>query len=149
MDTTDEVSYRVDNAAVLQVDEGGTLRALAQGEAVVTATCGALQQSCHVTIEIPVESITLSQDEIFLDTFGEQTLTATVMPDNATQSTVTFTSSDPDVVIVSEEGKIQAQSGGVAEITASARWERGRLCGASVRYRDIGTGRWHKSSERI
>lgn len=120
VDTTDEVSYRVDNAAVLQVEEDGTLRALAQGEAIITATCGALQQSCHVTIEIPVESITLSQDEIFLDTFGEQTLTATVMPDNATQSMVTFTSSDPDVVIVSEEGKIQAQSGGVAEITASA-----------------------------
>ena len=59
MDTTDEVSYRVDNTAVLQVSDDGTLRALAQGEAVVTATCGTLQQSCHVTIEIPVESITL------------------------------------------------------------------------------------------
>ena len=143
VDTTDEVSYRVDNTAVLQVSDDGTLRALAQGEAVVTATCGTLQQSCHVTIEIPVESITLSQKEIFLDTFGKQTLTATVTPDNATQSAVTYTSSNPDVATVDETGTIQAQSGGVADITASAGGKQAvcvvRVSGTVVSEQEDGT----------
>ena len=70
---------------------------------------------------ILVESVTLGKTELAL-VIGEAdvTLTATVKPENATDPTVTWTSSNPAVATVDETGKVHAVAAGEATITATA-----------------------------
>ena len=71
-----------------------------------------------ITREAPVAvtGVTLNKSETTLVVGGEETLTATVAPDNATDKTVTWESSDPTVATV-ENGKITALKVGTTTIT--------------------------------
>ena len=71
------------------------------------------------TQTVAVESVTLNKTELTLEVGGEETLTATVAPDNATDKTVTW-SSDNAAVATVENGKVTAVSAGSATITATA-----------------------------
>jgi|GEM_PF-6274364 len=48
-------------------------------------------------------------------------LPLSILPANATDQLVTFESSDPDIVVVSETGRVTALASGLAEITATSR----------------------------
>ena len=68
-----------------------------------------------------VESVTLGKTELVLVVNeADVTLTATVKPDDATDKTVTWTSSNPAVATVDETGKVHAVAAGTATITAQA-----------------------------
>ena len=70
---------------------------------------------------ILVESVTLGKTELALVVNeADVTLTATVKPDDATDKTVTWTSSNPAVATVDETGKVHAVAAGEATITAQA-----------------------------
>ena len=74
------------------------------------------------TIEEPtvaVTSITLSQTEATLKIGETLTLPPTVLPDNATDKTVTWTTSDASVATVAD-GVVTAVAAGTATITATA-----------------------------
>ena len=71
------------------------------------------------TQTVAVESVTLNKTQLTLDVGGEETLTATVAPDNVTDKTVTW-SSDNAAVATVENGKVTAVSAGSATITATA-----------------------------
>lgn len=68
---------------------------------------------------VAVESVTLNKTELTLEVGGEETLTATVAPDNATNKTVTWSSSNNTVATVAN-GKVTAVAAGTATITATA-----------------------------
>ena len=69
---------------------------------------------------VNVTGITLSQTEAAMTVGGETlTLTATVAPDDATDKTVTWTSSDPTIATVAN-GVVTAVAAGTATITATA-----------------------------
>ncbi|NDV47229.1 T9SS C-terminal target domain-containing protein [Paludibacter sp. 221] len=71
-----------------------------------------------LTIAIPVESVALSENnvEIFVD--ESYTLSATVLPENATNKKITWVSSDENVVSVAN-GQLTALKAGEAIITVS------------------------------
>lgn len=68
---------------------------------------------------IAVTGVTLSQNSLSLTVGESATLTATVTPANATAQTVTWSSSDPDVASVDQNGVVKALREGSATITAS------------------------------
>lgn len=69
---------------------------------------------------ILAESLSLSDTE-WSGKIGESfKITATVFPENTTDSTISWTSSDQYVAIVNQEGKVTAIAIGEADITASA-----------------------------
>lgn len=68
---------------------------------------------------VPVSSITLDKTALTLAPGNSETLHATVFPDNATDKTVTWTSSNTAVATVSN-GTVTALAAGTATITASA-----------------------------
>ena len=67
---------------------------------------------------IPVESVTLDQTELELIVGKEATLTAAAAPADASDQTVTWTSSAPEIATV-ENGKITALAEGTAIITVT------------------------------
>ena len=71
------------------------------------------------TAIVPVDGVSLDQSEINLKIGETQALTATVTPENATDKTVTWASSDATIATV-QDGVITAQAFGTAVITAQA-----------------------------
>ncbi|MBP5539782.1 MAG: Ig-like domain-containing protein [Bacteroidales bacterium] len=73
-----------------------------------------------ITGKVSVDKITIDQED-FEMTEGESTvLTATVLPDDATDKTVSWNSSKEDVVMISNTGKAMAIAPGKSIITAKA-----------------------------
>ena len=84
-------------------------------------TCDGGSMTITFTIEKPtvaVTGVTLSQTEATLNIGETLTLTATVAPDNATDQTVTWTSSDETVATVAD-GVVTAVAVGTATITVT------------------------------
>ena len=65
------------------------------------------------------ESVSLSETELALDLGAEATLTPTVAPVNASDTSVTWSSDHPEIVQVSNRGKLTAMAEGVATITVT------------------------------
>jgi uncharacterized protein YjdB/DNA/RNA endonuclease G (NUC1) len=122
-DATDAaVAWSSSNTAVATV-EGGKVTAIKEGTATITAKAGDKTASCEVTVKkkvIPVESISLDKTSLSLLSGDNETLTATVKPDDATDKSVSWSSSNPAVAAVDQKGQVRAESGGTAIITARA-----------------------------
>ncbi len=81
--------------------------------------------------EIPVEGIALDNTELTLVESQEGTLTAVFTPDNATNQTVTWSSSDETVATVAD-GKVTAVAAGTATITATSANGKTAACIVTV-----------------
>lgn len=79
---------------------------------------------------VPVESISLEPAHLTLAVGGKQTLTATVLPEDATSKKVIWSSSDATVATVSN-GTVTAIKAGTATITAKAG-EKSVTCTVTV-----------------
>lgn len=90
-------------------------------------------QCTGTTFEIiKVTSITLNTNNISLPTGSTQQLTATIMPNDATNKTVTWTSSNPAVATVSNTGLVTGVTVGTATITATASNGLTATCSVAV-----------------
>ena len=119
-DATDKtVTWTTSDASVATVSNG-VVTAKKVGNATITAKAGDKTATCLITVEAtPVTSVTLNRTSASLKAGETLTLTATVKPDNATDKTVTWSSSDASVATVSN-GVVTAKKVGSATITAKA-----------------------------
>ena len=100
--------------------DNGTLTAVAIGSAVITAQAGNVTATCSVTVgPVEVTSIQLSEKAVTMSPGEIFELTASVQPENATDKTITWSSSDTGIVTVAE-GKLTAVDAGTATVTAKA-----------------------------
>ena len=118
--TYKDVTWRSSDEKIATVDENGKVTGVAAGDAEITATAGDMEATCYVTVKVPVESITLDKTSLTLMEGESATLVATVKPDDATDKTVTWSSSDEKIVTVDKTGKVTAVKEGEAVITAKA-----------------------------
>ena len=122
--TNPKVTWSTSDASVATVNNG-KVTAKAPGTATITVTSsdGNKKAVCTITVKekviIKVDKITLSENSIELITGNSKTITATVTPDNATDKTVNWSTSNADVATVSN-GKITATGAGTATITATS-----------------------------
>ena len=102
-DATDKtLSWTSSDPSVAKVEEG-EITALKLGTAEITAKAGDKTASCRVTVEpTPVASVTLDKANVTLKVGGKTTLQATVGPEDATDKTLSWTSSDPSVAKVED-----------------------------------------------
>lgn len=117
--TEDDVILSVADESVAKL-EGNKLVAVSDGTTKITATSGIVKTSAKVTVTTKVEQITLNKTEGVLTVGNSVTITATVTPDNATNATVNWTSSDEKVATVDSNGKVTAVAVGNATIKATS-----------------------------
>ena len=100
-----------------------TITATGTGTTTIKATVDGKSAECSVTVNaaatVPVESVSLDKTELSLEVGGEETLTATVAPTNATNKNVTWESSNTSVATVDATGKVTAIGAGTATITVT------------------------------
>ena len=119
-DATDKsVTWTSSNPSVATV-ENGVVKAIKVGSATITAKAGDKTATCTINVEAtPVTSITLDKTSASLRAGESITLTATVNPSDATDKSVTWSSSIPSVATV-ENGIVKAIKVGNATITAKS-----------------------------
>lgn len=123
--TNKEVTFESSDMSIVEVSEDGTLTAKSIGNVTITVTPKAQSVAtgtASITVlaqKIPVESITLNQTTASMLVGNTLQLTATVLPDNATDKTITWTSSDSGAASVTQTGLVTALEQGDATITAT------------------------------
>ena len=121
-DATDtEVSWTSADPKIASVSSDGTVTAIGPGTTAITAAAagGAITSKCVVTVLSPALAIKISDSRLSLEEGEEATLSASVFPSDATQSTLTWRSDKPEVATVDQDGKVRAVKAGVAVITVS------------------------------
>ena len=97
-----KVTWKSSNAAIASVDANGKVTGVKAGEATITVTTedGGKTATCKVTVsdkEIKVTGVKLNKSETSLLVGGNETLTATVLPEDATNQNVTWKSDKPEI----------------------------------------------------
>ena len=134
------ISWESSNSDIATVAEG-TVTAKSAGKATITATIGKVKASCEVTVEnkevekppenIATTGVKLSKSTVSVYVGSTVTISATVSPSNATDKSVTWTSSNNGVATVSN-GKIKGIANGTATITAKTSGGQTATCKVTV-----------------
>lgn len=120
--TNKSVTWSSDNTAVATVSNTGLVKGVSPGSAVITVTTvdGGKKATCNVTVNnISVTNVSLNISSASLLIGGEQQLSATVLPANAANKSVTWSSDNTAVATVSNTGLVKGVSSGSAVITVN------------------------------
>ena len=118
------VEWVSESPKIASVDENGVVTGLAKGRANIRAT--ALDGSGRRdTVTIMVQQLPTGikiggEDALSLAAGKTASLKATVTPNNATNRAVTWSSTDPEVARVNQDGRVTAVSVGTCEIIAAS-----------------------------
>lgn len=121
--TNKTVQWTSNNTSIATVS-GGTITGISPGTTTITAkTSNGLTATVTVTVTVNSSivkptGITIANPTLTLTEGESGTLTATVLPANATNKTVQWTSDKTSVATVNSTGKVTAVSEGIAVITA-------------------------------
>jgi|GEM_PF-1187136 len=119
--TYPEVTWTSSNETIAKVDQTGTVTAAGVGEATITVTADGVSDTCRVAVsKKPVTSVLLNKHSLSLIHHDTYSLTAQVLPADASYPEITWTSSDESVAAVDANGEVTAVSVGHAVITATA-----------------------------
>lgn len=119
--TEKDITWASSKQSVATVSNSGLVTAVAEGSATITASAGGKSATCSITVSkgvVAVTSVALNETTLELTEGDSETLTATVKPDDATDKTVMWSSSNPMIASVSN-GQVVANSLGETFITAS------------------------------
>ena len=122
--TNKTVTWSSSNTSVAAVSASGVITAKSVGNATITVITsdGAKKSTCSVTVTakvISVTSVSLDKTSLTLTEGDTETLTATVYPTNATNKSVTWSSSNTPVATVSASGVITAKAAGSTTINVT------------------------------
>ena len=113
-----EIIWTTSNESVATVEDG-LVTLTGPGECDIMAACQSELAICHVSATVIMATeVTLSQESAKLELGSSLTLTATVLPDDATYKSVTWATTDSTVAVVSD-GVITAIGTGECFIIAS------------------------------
>lgn len=126
---------------VATVDEDGLVTAVGTGTATVTVKTndGGYTAACTVTVtgslDIRVTGISLNKNKLTISYKATERLTADVQPDNASDKSVVWSSSNSGVAAVDQNGVVTGVSRGTATITArTADGDFAAVCQVEVKF---------------
>lgn len=136
--TSSYKTWASSDAKVATVDVWGRVLGLTPGEATITVTTasGKHTATCKVTVKaIAATAVAINKTETSVYIGESETLTATVTPDNASDKTVTWSSSKPEIATVGEDGKVTGVELGTTTITATTTNGISASCKVTVKLR--------------
>jgi|GEM_PF-3629639 len=145
--TNKNVTWKSSKPTVATVDANGKVTAKSIGLADITVTTedGGYTATCRVGVvrrpagDVSVTGVTLNKTATTIAVGASETLTATVVPGDAYNKNVTWTSSDPAVATVDASGKVTGVAKGTATITVTTE-NGGYTATCAVEVADIKNG---------
>ena len=120
--TNKEVNWVSSDTSIATVDSNGKVVGVAPGTATITAIAkdgSGYNATCSVTVNaVPVTGVSLDKSSLTLYVGDQSALVATISPSNASNKSVTWTSSDTSVATVSN-GTVSAIKQGTTTITVT------------------------------
>jgi len=119
--TNRNVQFSSNNASVATVSLWGTIQAVGEGSATITATAGGVSATVSVTVIIPVTglSINLDRSPAQLKINGTGAIIVNILPSNATDQSVQLSVNNSSVLSITQEGRVTGRARGTATITAT------------------------------
>lgn len=119
------LTWTSSNEKVVTVDADGIVTPVGPGSATITVTAndktnGVRRATCTVRVTMAVSEVKLDKKEGIVFIGKTEKLTATILPDNAANKQVTWSSSDKKVATVNSYGVVTGVATGTATITAKA-----------------------------
>ncbi len=134
--TNKTLTYTTSNKNVVTVDSKGKVTAKGKGKAYVTVkSSNGKKARCEFTVKgvkVEVSSVTLNKSTLSLNVGDTYQLSATVNPNNATNKSIEWQSSNESVVTVDSKGKVTAKKKGSAYIHAIAYGGKSKSCQVTV-----------------
>ena len=118
------ISWSSSDTSIATVDQNGVVTAVAEGTATVTVSTedGGFTATSTITVTlaaISVTGITIDPAELSLDEGTTGTLIHEILPTDATNTNVSWSSSDTSITTVDQNGLVTAVAEGTATITVS------------------------------
>lgn len=148
--TKQKIKWSSSNKKVATVNSKGKVKGIKDGKATITAKVGSKKYTCKVTVKkvtVKVNSISLNESNITLYMGESKTLKATVFPSNATNKTITWSSSNGRVAKV-DKGTIKAVAPGTATIKAEAGGKKS-TCKVIIKEHTVETITLNKSEIKL
>lgn len=117
------VLWSSSDESVATVDENGIVTAVGAGNAVITATTADgsnLSAECAVTVIRLVEEIHIDPEEILMEAGQIRSISASVLPEEASDKNLKWSSSNENVATVNDNGTVTGVNTGTSTITVSA-----------------------------
>lgn len=120
--SNEKILWSSSNTKVATVNSSGKITAKKAGTATIIAKIQntSIKKTCKVTVKnVEAKSVALSSETATIYVGQAKALTATISPANTTKKTLTWSSDDTSVAIVSTAGKITGKKAGTATITVT------------------------------
>jgi len=123
--TNKKVLWKSENSDIASVDANGKVSAVSKGTTVIRATTedGEFLATCNVVVTeaiVPVSYVSIDLDFKYPNVDSTFKLNARVSPENATHKQVTWSSNNPAVATVDENGVVTTLSPGSVNIIATS-----------------------------
>lgn len=144
--TTQKITWTSSNTKIATVTSKGVVKGIKSGSCTITATVSEKKYTCAVKVsgqanKVPVYGFSLNRYNIMLKEGESEKIDVYIMPENATDKTVKWTSSNKNVATVNSSGVVSGKSIGNATITA--------VCGGITASCDVEVIRNFNSQEAI
>ncbi len=113
----DDFTFISSNEEVIKVDESGNVEIIDSGFAKVKISSAGTDVIYYMSVSRLIKDIKIGSTVINLKKGGTFDLNVTISPQNAANKTLTYYSSDPEIALVTSNGKIIANKNGTAIIT--------------------------------
>ena len=131
-----DVKWTSSNPKVVTVNNNGVVKGIKEGTATITVSLDNVKKaSCKVTVTSKngdVSKITLNKTNLSLIVGKSEKLNATVIPSNAKNKTIIWTSGNPNIATVDKNGKVVAIKSGTVTITAKSNNGKIATCKVTV-----------------
>lgn len=126
--TNQTVVYGSSNESVATVNGMGRITAVSVGTTYIKVTCGKIEETFLLTVtdkepgeeDVAVTNIELAEYEKEVEVGKIINLSATVLPSDATDTTIDFSSDNTDVATISSSGEVKGIAPGTVNITMKA-----------------------------
>ena len=151
------VSFESADAGIAAVNSNGVVTGVSAGETTITVTTedGGFTGACTINVyNQAVTGVTIEPSEAELPAGYSMKLTATVLPENATNKNVVYSVDDESILSVDQDGNITGLSLGIATVTVTT--EDGgftasaeitvipvQVTGVSISPKSVSVALWH------
>ncbi|MEG2780000.1 MAG: Ig-like domain-containing protein [Bacteroidales bacterium] len=138
------ITWNSSNTAVAKVDAGGIITSVGDGTCTITATSTDgtnISATCAIEVnsKICITDITVTPITLSMFTGGIEQLTAEILPANATDNSVTWSSSNTAIATVDANGNVAAIAKGSVDITVTSNDDKNKkaVCKVMVQSKEL------------